>query len=95
MKLIVTSFAATALLALAACNQPSAADNNTAAANAVDANATAPAANSADANAAKPADAGTPAGGEAAPAGDKPTEYAQRDDIRGRPRGRSLPRCLA
>lgn len=77
MKRITIAFAATSLLALAACNQD--AGNNTAAdanaaATAVDANAAAPG-NTADG--AKPAGDAAATGNEAAaPAGDKPAADA-------------------
>ena len=74
MKLLITTLAGTAVIALSACNQADAgnnADNATEAA----ANQAAPDANAADANAAKPAgNEVTPLEAEAAPGGDKPTE---------------------
>lgn len=74
MKLLITTVAGTALLALAACNQADAgnnADNATEAA----ANQAAPDTNAADTNAAKPeGNEVVPLEGEAAPGGDKPAE---------------------
>jgi len=74
MKLLITTLAGTALIALSACNQADAgnnADNATEAA----ANQAAPDSGAADANAAKPeGNEVTPLEGEAAPGGDKPAE---------------------
>ena len=80
MKLLTSAVAVTALLALGACNRQEAANasgDNTATANAVDANAAAPAGNATE-TAAKPADnaaAPASAGGETA-TGDKPADSA-------------------
>lgn len=79
MKLSTITVTATAVLALAACNN-AVETNNAADANTVNAvEETTPDANAVDANAAKPED-GAVGGNDAAPAGDKPEGDASAGD---------------
>jgi len=82
MKLLITTVAGVALIALSGCNRAAPA-NNAAANEAANEAAPAPAANDAgakpaDGNAAAPADAAAPAGGDK-PAGDTATETSSDD----------------
>ncbi len=80
MKLLITTLAGTALLALSACNQADAGNNSGDNATEAEANEAAPDANAADANAAKPEESNevTPPAADAG--GDKPVEVPAADD---------------